>query len=890
MSWSGDEFWGKLEKDGQNRMVGWLSLEDHCCDVGSCCEAILKSTHLTRRLAALGQIALLSSGQIARLAALAALHDLGKYNLAFQAKADPEAKKTAGHVNEILSLCDGAVGYSETAKLCAAIDFATIEGWGKGETAFSLLIASFAHHGRPLPVGQGHRDEIWRPRDGRDPFAGMAHLWALIQTWFPEAFAGDVEPFPEQPAFVHAFNGLVTLADWLASDTRFFPFDLLGHCDRRSFSRQQAREAVKAVGLDVLQARLHLGEGPVRFDLVSPFPPRPAQEAILGLPREAGGSAVVLEAETGAGKTEAALVRFLELFRTGEVDGLYFALPTRTSATQMFSRVRSAVERAFPDPALRPNVILAVPGYIAVDQKLGKALPDFEVLWDDDPQGLWRRRGWAAESPKRFLAGTVVVGTIDQILLGGLKVAHAHLRLAMALRHLLVVDEVHASDPYMNRLLEHVLKIHIMAGGHALLMSATLGCETRQRLLRPGVPPSVPGLEDASRRPFPSVTYARAGTDPVDVGVPVLEASKEIGVALLPFADDPGRIAEQVNAWLREGARVLVLRNTVADCVRAQAAIEELVAGEGRLDHLFQCAGRFAPHHSRFAKEDREILDRELERAFGNGSPNTPRVVVATQTVQQSLDLDFDVILTDLCPMDVLLQRVGRVHRHIRAGRPPACAMARLEVLVPSERDLGRFIRKGGEACGPHGIGTVYQDLRILEATWRVLEARERLAIPEMNRDLVERTTHPQALTDLVETLGEAWVRHDASMKGIRSAQQGVAALNLLRWDVPFGDQESLFPSDELERRLATRLGADDRLIRFESPVAGPFGEILRGLTIPAYLVEGAAPEDLPREVTGGDGVVRFTFGKADYLYDRWGLRRAGDQPRSGGPEEETDA
>lgn len=871
-------------------MRAWLPLEDHCCDVGSCCEAILKSTHLARRLAALGQIATLSSGQIARLAALAALHDLGKYNLAFQAKADPEAKKTAGHVNEILSLCDGTVGYSETAKLCAAIDFATIEGWGKSETAFTLLIASFAHHGRPLPVGQGHREDIWKPRGSRDPFAGMAHLWALIHSWFPEAFAGDVEPFPEQPAFVHAFNGLVTLADWLASDTRFFPFDLPDHRDRRSFSRQQAREAVKAVGLDILQARLHLGEGPVTFDLVSPFPPRPAQKAMLGLPSEAGGSVIVLEAETGAGKTEAALVRFFQLFKAGEVDGLYFALPTRTSATQMFSRVRAAVERAFPDPTQRPNVILAVPGYIAVDQKLGKALPDFEVLWDDDPQGLWRRRGWAAESPKRFLAGTVVVGTIDQILLGGLKVPHAHLRLSMALRHLLVVDEVHASDPYMNRLLEHVLKIHRAAGGHVLLMSATLGCETRQRLLRPGVPSSVPGLDDASRRPFPSVTYAKSGTEPVVVGVPVLEASKEIGVELFPFADNPGRIAQQANAWMCKGARVLVLRNTVADCVRVQAALEELVALEGAPDRMFQCAGRFAPHHSRFAKEDREILDRELEKAFGKGSPATPRVVVATQTVQQSLDLDFDIILTDLCPMDVLLQRVGRVHRHARDDRPASCARAKLEVLVPSERDLGRFIRKGGDASGPHGIGTVYQDLRVLEATWRELENRVRLAIPEMNRDLVERTTHPLALAAVVESLGEAWQRHDAAMKGIRAAQQGVATLNLLRWDVPFGHQESLFPSDELGRRLATRLGADDRLLRFDPPVAGPFGTTLRVLTIPAFLVEGAAPEDLPREVTVGDGVVRFTFGKAEYQYDRWGLRRAENRLRSSGPEEESDA
>jgi len=798
---------------------------------------------------------------------------LGKFNLGFQAKANPAPSLTAGHVNEILSLCDGTAGYSETPKLCEAIGFEELEGWGAEESAFRLLVASFAHHGRPVPIGQGHRADIWEPRDGLDPFAGMRHLREQAKNWFPLAFSGSGVPFPDTPAFHHAFNGLVTLADWIGSDQRFFPFSMATKGDRFSFSRRQAHEAMACVGLDILESRMTLGSEQPPFDLVSSFSPRPAQMTIMEAPFSSVGNITVLEAETGAGKTEAALIRFLHLFQAGLVDGMYFALPTRTSATQIFGRVRDSMERAFPDPARRPNVILAVPGYIAVDEKHGKALPDFEVLWDDDPNGYWRRRGWAAESPKRFLAGSVVVGTIDQILLAGLMVPHAHLRMTMLLRHLLVVDEVHASDAYMNRLLETVVRLHLKAGGHALLMSATLGSETRERFMSLEGSLRIPAFEEACQRPFPCVTSKVSGGAAVISAVLGTDGGKEITTQFFPFAGDPIEVSRKAFEFAELGARVLVLRNTVVDCVKVQIALEKIAHQANSKELLFQCEGRLAPHHSRFSKEDREILDASLYERFGKGTPAKPCILVATQTVQQSLDLDFDVLITDLCPMDVLLQRVGRVHRHPRDDRPPQFMEAKVVVLVPSGRDLGSFIWKNGEARGPHGIGSVYQDLRILEATWRLLEERGRLVIPAMNRDLVERTTHPQLLAGIVGSLSGPWIAHDTHMKGIRSAHQQVAVINHLKWDVAFGEKDSLFPSEELERRMQTRLGAGDRLIRFESPFAGPFGASVKILTLPSFMVRDAAPDAMPQDVRFDAGETTFTFGKARYRYDRLGLR-----------------
>lgn len=199
---------------------------------------------------------------------------------------------------------------------------------------------------------------------------------------------------------------------------------------------------------------------------------------------ESLGPVVVLEAETGSGKTEAALWRFLHLFAQGEVDSLYFALPTRFAATQAYKRVCAAFARAWPKVPL--VVVRALAGYAAADGACARPLPDFQVLWSDDPLDAEAGRRWAAETSKRFLAAPVAVGTVDQALLGTLQVKHAHLRHALAARSLLVIDEVHASDAYMGVLIEQLINAQTTLGGHTLLLSATLGATGRARYVAAG--------------------------------------------------------------------------------------------------------------------------------------------------------------------------------------------------------------------------------------------------------------------------------------------------------------------------------------------------------------------------------------------------------------------
>lgn len=865
-------FWGKLEQR-EGEVLAWHPLEAHAADVAAVCRRLLDVSLISRRLAALGGVEALSPVQRDRLATLAALHDLGKYNLGFQNKA-LGVPPLAGHVGPIFGLLAGApaLGDDFATSLADALSIETLYGWTEApEGAYRLLAASLAHHGRPLSLESGVADPaLWRPARGLDPLAGMAGLVSEVRRWFPGAFAPGAA-LPSSPAFQHAFSGLVTLSDWIGSHRHFFPFQN-GPGERFGEAWERSAAVLGAIGLDVAAARRRLGSAPVGFERIAGagLAPRPMQQVVLELPVPQAPSTVVLEAETGSGKTEAALLRFAHLLQAGVVDGMYFALPTRTAATQIHRRLVDAVARLFPNEAERPPVVLAVPGYLRVDDAEGRRLPDFEVLWNDDAPERWRYRGWAAESAKRYLAGAVVVGTIDQVLLSALAVPHAHLRATSLLRQLLVVDEVHASDAYMNRLLQEVLARHRRAGGHALLMSATLGAHARAALI--GLPRRErPGRTESERAEYPLVSQALGTGGQVDVSLHAPKAagsSKPVSFQLVPQMDDAEAVAKRALAAARAGAKVLVIRNTVAGCLATQQALEARAEPE----LMMAVAGVPAPHHSRYARVDREALDKEIEARLGKAAPDAPVVVVATQTVQQSLDLDADLLITDLCPMDVLLQRVGRLHRHVCA-RPAGFETARAEVLVPGERDLTGRIRPSGEAGGRHGLGSVYRDLRIIEATWRVLETLPDVEIPRDNRRLVEGALHPDVLGAL-ERSAEPWSRHGRKVEGQGLAEALLARGNGLRWDVGFGDAAACFPSRELDADIRTRLGEDDRRVVFEAPLPGPFGQGVHELTVPAHQAREVPADALPEHIALTEGAARFTFGPHRFVYDRLGLRQ----------------
>jgi CRISPR-associated endonuclease/helicase Cas3 len=890
--------WGKLSRDKSGQLAVEYPLLDHMTDVAACFLALAECSGVRRSLEVTAGRTL-DAADLQRLAVLVFLHDVGKANAGFQSRRwqSPELPPGLwpttpfGHGPEGWELIAGRVRNAEHYAL--GLPIAEIVAWGDVAVC-ELLQASISHHGRPLGVSPGKEAEgVWKPvldKSGAvlyDPAATLVSMGDRLKHSFPLAFTECSQPLPEQPAFVHLFAGLVQLADWLGSDTRdgFFPYTVPGE-DRTQTAAARAKYAVRTIGLDVNSWRGELCGEPPTFSAAFGVPQaRPMQLAAADVSL---GDLVVLEAETGSGKTEAALWRFVQLFEAGRVDSLYFALPTRVAATQLYQRVRALVSRLWPTDA--PVVVRALPGYEAADNQEKISLPDFKVQWPDHPGDEEAHQRWVAESPKRFLAAAIAVGTIDQALLGVLKVRHAHMRHALLTRSLLVVDEVHASDAYMTVLLEKLILAHLKTGGQAMLLSATLGSSARTRYLNIGqskkqVPPS---MADACAAPYPAVSSRSASgvhLQPV-AGNP---QHKTVYWETLDAMDDPMRIATLAAQAAAQGARVLVVRNTVPAAVATLKALEQLTLAQGG-DWLFKVNGVSTVHHSRYSRQDRPLLDQAVEAQLGKTRQDRAgRVIIGTQTLEQSLDIDADLLITDLCPMDVLLQRLGRLHRHARseAQRPEGYRLPRAWVLTPAGHDLTPMLKRARHGLGRfHDGGGVYPDLRMAEATRRLIQAQPSRQIPADNRMLVEHATHTEALQAIEKELGADWQKLGQAIEGDTSARRGVGHLHTLPYDDAFGDV--LFPDSD--QKIATRLGAADRLVVFDPPQPGPFQQDVKQLALRHHQIpEGVSPDALPVDISvlpKGAG-FEFTLGKPRYCYNRFGLERlkANDknQPTQGG-------
>ncbi|MDE2578085.1 MAG: CRISPR-associated helicase Cas3' [Hyphomicrobiales bacterium] len=835
-------------------MTAWHSLVDHSADVAACFEAAISCTVPAMRLAALAGRGELPGVWASRLSAIAALHDFGKANAGFQARWNAAAP-FVGHCGEALAGLTSDTCHA----LAKVLPITELSEWS--ETCDPIL-AALAHHGRPLVKSSDREVALrWRATATYDPIQALTPLGAAVRKWFRPAFAVGGEKLPASPAFWHAFLGLLTFADWLGSDVTLFPFRKDGDDpDRMTFARPRARDALAKIGFDPAPTRMALATP--TFSILSPFAARPMQSAA----GEITGRIVILESETGSGKTEAALWRFAQLFAQHSVDGLYFALPTRIAAVSLHKRVCAAVARLWPDPAQRPHVTLAVPGMareVASDgEGLESPAPDVTEYRND--ARIAER--WAAERPKRFLAGTIAVGTIDQALLGAVKTKHAHLRAACLLRHLLVVDEVHASDAYMARLLDHLLRFHAGAGGHALLLSATLGSVARTNFLRTGVEPT---LADAVAAPYPAL-WSDAATPVASSGA---GRKREIEIALADKIADVNATASRAISAARDGAKVLVVRNLRRDAVATFAAVQ----AQGGSDLLFSCRGVATLHHGRFAREDRAMLDEAVEGALGKTRSEGGLIVIGTQTLEQSLDIDADLLITDLCPADVLLQRIGRLHRHTRS-RPAGFEIARAIVLAPA--DLAPLIARGAHGMGffSNGGNTLafpYPDLVALEATRRLILTYPRWVVPAMNRLLVESATHPEARESLLAELSppEAWREASNTSDGRVQAYVSQAMQARLRYDLHFDDPDVAFPDDET---VSSRLGARDLLVVFAQPIHGPFGAPISQISIPDFWAKGIDPSaDLtPLVIAARDTGLKFSVQQCEFRYDATGLSK----------------
>ena len=406
----------------------------------------------------------------------------------------------------------------------------------------------------------------------------------------------------------------------------------------------------------------------------------------------------ILEAPMGLGKTEAALYASYQMLCAGGLSGLYFALPTQATANQMLDRVNKFLGKFLDKYA--HSVAKLSHGAAGVIQDFGAA---------GAPGGSW------FSSPKNALLVPFGVGTVDQALLACMYTRFSGVRAFAMTKKVLVVDEVHSYDLYTGTFLSHLIKFVRDTGGSVILLSATLTDDAVRQLT--GILPSC--------RAYPR--YVGSGSELGSVGLPCGVPDK-----LITLSQGTLEEAEELAvADARAGAQVLFILNTVDEAV---ASYRKLASQLG--------ADRVGLLHSRFTKADRQRNEAHWCGIYGKGGDRSVgRVLVGTQVLEQSLDLDADVMYSFLCPTDMLFQRTGRLHRHQNV-RPVGYESPSLYLIVPDAfvyglEDAGIEDKKLQKSLG--GTGWVY-DLYTLIRTYELWSSLAQVSVPEDMRDMLEGT------------------------------------------------------------------------------------------------------------------------------------------------------
>jgi CRISPR-associated endonuclease/helicase Cas3 len=724
--------WAKHDRQSDGWLPLWRHMEDSAAVAG-----LLWDSWLPVKVRRLIAAELPGGAQDARRLAvwLAAVHDIGKATPAFACQVDPLADRMRGQGLQMRSA--RAIGpdrkiapHGLAGQVLLGEWLEERHGWTVKQTGqFTVVVGG--HHGVPPEHGQilavhKHEHLLRTPGEGRV-------VWRRVQDELLEACA-DVYGVRDRfgswrtvklPQPVQAMlTALVIVADWIASNPDLFPY----------FPQDEARSGEERVaaawrGLD-LPAPWSPGEPDgeaqelfaSRFVLPSGAKVRPVQEVAVELARAmAEPGLMVIEAPMGEGKTEAALA-VAEIFaaRSG-AGGVFFALPTMATGNAMFPRLLEWLERLPTVHGARHSVLLAH-SKAALNEDFADLMREGSqriaaVDADSPPEQEWRPSHETRSAPaelvahawlrgrKKAMLSSFVAGTIDQLLFAGLKSRHLALRHLAVAGKVVIIDEAHAYDTYMSVYLDRVLAWLGAYRVPVVVLSATLPAARRRELVE-----AYAGASASAASAFEAVAQAYGYpllTAVAHGGVPVMRrpaaSARGTDVVLEKLDDDLDALADRLADELDAGGCALVVRNTVKRVLETARVLRTRFGEE-----------QVTVAHSCFIDVDSAAKDAGLLECFGppgkaTARPDGPHIVVASQVAEQSLDVDFDLLVTDLCPVDLLLQRMGRLHRHQRdhdqTGRPEKLRSARCLVTgVDWQADVPAPVRGSVAVYGAYAL------------------------------------------------------------------------------------------------------------------------------------------------------------------------------------------
>ena len=682
-------FWAKTTADQRPG----ISVHDHCLNVGCVAEAILATLPARVR-------SLLPAGS----ATLAALHDVGKITIGFQAKC-PMWLASANKP----PCSDGEIALSVTDHALVSQRFLQQLPEFTGSRLWAVAVGS--HHGRP----KGRKIATDQPLEA---IAGWAHEHrALLLADLVSAFGPLPTTAPDKTlsnSDLWLLAGLITVADWIGSNEAWFsPENGLP----QAAARQQAGVALGQIGwpggkLKRTEFSAAFGNRPgVAFD------PNPLQLAVAEAAAEPG--VIIVEGPMGCGKTEAALFAAQKLIAGGHQHGIYFALPTQVTSNRIHERIDRFLRATLADTAAlrlaHGNAWLEKD----FDLHINPAFQRGEEKDGESPNDTAREaRSWFA-SAKQALLAPYGVGTVDQALQGVVAVKHFFVRRFALAGKVVILDEVHSYDIYTGTLITALIRELVNLRCTVIILSATLTAGRRKELL------AAAGIKETTApAEYPLVSFGEAGGECRHLK-PAWPVHKT--VALRPAVISDAETISELTRRAEAGQHVLWIRNTVVEAQQAYRAVASAICPDT------VCVGLL---HSRFPFARRHELEKHwLERLGPNRSASAPgSILIATQVVEQSVDIDLDFIVSDLAPTDMLLQRMGRLWRHPRPHRQADQPefWIRLPDLTAAENTtaLKAALGRSGWVYAPY----------VLLRTMAVWQSKSELILPTDIRPLLDAT------------------------------------------------------------------------------------------------------------------------------------------------------
>lgn len=723
-------FWAKTYSVNGTKLPG-ICVEQHCLNVSQVAYClselypkILERFNLTSRM----------------VAALAGLHDIGKISPGFACKNIPWLEQ-----NNLLDLATNQNWFDSNIKESnhGAVSHVEIQRYLKSKgvrskTAMAIATILGGHHGYisrdPTEVSPGKY--LVKTKDTKSGIVWEEERLKLADR-IVSHYEADLKTLtmtlksPELPWL----GGLTTVADWIGSDTNFFSAEniILSNSDRIA----KATSAIETIGFKKPEL-IH------NKSFCSLFGFEPYEMQRVALESIKGPGIYVIEGPMGFGKTEAALGAAYNLIERGINSGIYFALPTQTTSNRMHKRMDSFISRFSKNPNIHSRLIHSNSWLFDEAHLSGSAK---------------EARDWFSSS-KRALLATFGVGTVDQLLLGVMATKHYFVRYFALANKVIIIDEVHSYDLYTGTLINTLVNILRDIGCTVIILSATLTRKRLSELINAQVQktdyPLVTVVEDKD-----ILQIATEGPKPLTIKVDFKKHNELIDIAI---------------DTAKRGGSVMWINNTVKE---AQSTYREL-------SKVF--SGQLGLIHSKFPFWRREELEEKWLGMLGKDSRSRCGcILVATQVVEQSVDLDADLLITELAPTDMVLQRIGRLWRHPRT-RP--VDFPQVYIINDTKKNGSCVTLKNLRTFSGDAIsrclgnkGYVYSKYVLLRS-FQVWQSVSEIIVPDQIRDLLE-ATYDERSDD-----PKAWIKLRESCVEEETKLTSIALGNTNVWRVQVDDAD----------------------------------------------------------------------------------------------------